>query len=66
LLACAAAIAKPAIANAQITKIISARSWFGSPYGVAVDSGGNVYVAGYHSRNVFKIAADGTITETTD
>ncbi len=36
------------------------------PNRVAVDSGGNVYVAGYYSDNAFKIATDGTITEIID
>ncbi len=37
-----------------------------SPHGVAVDGSGNVYVAGYGSDNVFKVAPGGAITEIID
>ena len=39
---------------------------FDRPYGIAVDSGGSVYVAGLESDNVFKITLSGTITEIID
>ena len=38
----------------------------GQAHGVAVDSSGNVYVAGFSSDNVFQITPGGTITEIID
>lgn len=36
------------------------------PAAVAVDASGNVYVAGSHTNNLFKIAPDGTVTQLLD
>ena len=62
---------QPVDAAAQITEIIDTTGdGGGNPLdgsrGVAVDSGGNVFVVGSSSRNVFKIAPGGATTEIID
>ena len=54
-----------------ITEIIDASgdgagNNLGFPGGIAVDSAGNVYVAGFSSDNVFKVTPDGAITKIID
>ena len=56
---------------AQITEIIDAAgdgtgNPFDEPYSIAVDGSGNIYVAGFHSDNAFKITPGGVITEIID
>jgi uncharacterized protein YjiK len=67
----ALALASPSNAWYVITEIIDATGDGGGntlagPYGVAVDSSGNVYVTGFSSHNAFKITPGGTITEIID
>jgi len=60
------------VAQAQtITEIIDATGagagkTLSTPYGIAVDSSGNVYVTGADSDNAFKITPGGTITQIID
>jgi cysteine-rich repeat protein/predicted outer membrane repeat protein len=59
------------VAGAQITQVIDGTGdgthWLGAPSAIAVDTSGNVYVAGgFQSNNAFKITPGGTITQIID
>ncbi len=71
LLPVAIALLIPAASSSQVTEIIDssgdeAGNPLNDPAGVAVDSGGNVYLAGDSSNNVFRITPGGIITEIID
>ena len=51
-------------ASTDFTQIIPEKSWFfNSPFGVAVDSSGNVYVADTYNHRIQKFDSSGTLLE---
>jgi sugar lactone lactonase YvrE len=55
-------IAVPGVAHAQTTLPHETVARFDAPRGVAIDRGGNVYVADYYSNTIRKIAPAGVVT----